>query len=203
MSMMGLLKWLTPPRKKSLPVVGDVDSRLLALITDKLHLVFSRQDRHGLSLLTGSVPDAHLNGTGVSLLPIDVAVLVKQSVAAMTLDGVGPIEHALTPALLTTVQGIGAIVLRELALFTVQAVNEAVLDTVGDTTDGGAVVRGVVLLIVVLSGEAQDDILTADAELLDDGTQGQEGEFGLFGGGHGCDLGENSWSRGVESGMGI
>lgn len=161
-----------------IPVVGDVDHRLLALITDKLHLVLGRQHALGraIDLLARCVPDPHLDGTGVPLLAILAEVLEEQSVVAIALDGVRTIEDTLAPALLAAMQRIGPIVASQLNLLAIQVVDDAVLNTVGDPANRGAVVRGVVLDIVVLRREAQYDVGAADAELLDDGAQGNEFE---------------------------
>lgn len=182
-------------KSKSLPVVGDVDNGLFTLITDKLHLVFHGQDGRRITLFAGRVPDAHLHGTGVILLAVDVAVFEQQSVTVMTLDSVGTIEDALAPTLLTTMQSIDAIILSELVLLPVQVLDQTVLDSVGNTADGGAIVCSVVLLVVLLSRETQHDILSADAEFLDDRSQGEESEFSLFRGGHIV-----IWGRNVEEG---
>lgn len=168
------------------PVVGDVDNCLFTLIANKFHLVLGRENRLDVLLASG-VPDAHLDGTRIPLFRIDASVLEEQGVATMALDGVRAIKDTLTPAFLAAVQGIRSFILSQLILTSVQVLDETVLDPVGDAPDGGAVVRGVVLDIMVLCGEAQNDVFAADAELLDDGAQGQEGEFSLFGGGHrGC-----------------
>lgn len=174
------------------PVVGDVDDSLVTFVTDKLHLILCCQDRLVLVLLARRVPNADLNGAWVSFFTVGAEVLEEQGVAAMALDRVRAIKDSLPPAILTTVQGIGTVVLRETIFTTVQVLNHGVLDTVGDATDRGTEVRGVVLDIVVLRGEAQDDVLATDAELLDDGAERQEGELGLFGGGHD---GRAEWNR--------
>lgn len=166
------------------PVVGDVDDSLVTFVTDKLHLILGCQDCLGLVLLAGLVPNTDLNGAWVSFFTVDAAVLEEQGVAAMALDRVRAIKDSLSPTILTAVQGIGAVILRETIFTTVQALNNGILDTVGDATDRGTEVRGVVLDIVALRGEAQNDVLATDAELLDDGTERQEGKLGLFGGGH-------------------
>lgn len=166
----------------SLPVVGEVDYSLLALIPNEFHLVLGRQDGLGVTLLAGGVPHAHLDSTGVPLLPISAEVLEQQGVVAMALNGVWTVKDALTPTLLTTMQGIGAVVLRQLDLLAIQILNQAILDAVCNAADGGTIVRGVVLDIILLRGETQNDVLATDTELLDDGAQRQEGECSLFGG---------------------
>ena len=61
----------------------------------------------------------------------------------------------------------------------IQVVDDAVFDTVGDTTDGSTEMRRVVFGVVFLGVEAQDDVLTGDAEFLDDGSEGEEGKGGF------------------------
>lgn len=169
----------------SLPVVGDIDYSLLALVANEFHLVLGRQHGLGVTLLAGGVPYAHLDGTGVPLLTIFAQVLEQQGVVAIAPDSVWTVKHALTPTLLTTMQGIGAVILRQLDLLAIQVLDQTILDAVCNAADGGTIVWGVVLDIVLLRGETQNDVLVADSELLDDGAQRQEGEYSLFGNGHG------------------
>lgn len=150
-------------------MVGEVDYSLLAFITNEFHLILSRQDGLGITLLTGGVPHAHLDSTGVHLLTISAKVLEQQSVVAIALNGVGTVKDALTPTLLTPMQGIGAVVLGQLDLLAIQVLNQAILDTVCNAADGGTIVRGVVLDIILLRGETQNDVLVTDPELLNDG----------------------------------
>ena len=167
-----------------LPVVGEVDYSLFALVANEFHLVLSRQDGLGIALLAGGVPHTHLDGTGVPLLTIFAKVLEQQGVMAIALDGVWTVKDALTPTLLTTMQGIGAVILRQLDLLAIQVLDQTILDAVRDAADGGTIVRGVMLDIVILRGETQNDVLAADAEFLNDGAQRQEGKCSLFGGRH-------------------
>lgn len=169
-------------------MVCDVDDRLLDFIAHKFHLVLRGQNGGRLALLAGSVPDAHLDRAGVSLLAMGAKVLEQQRIVTVALDSMGAVEDALTPARRPTVQGIGSVVLDQLDLLAVQVFDDAVLDTVGDTANGCAVVWGVVLDILLLRGETEHNVLAADAEFLDDGAQRQEGELGLFGSRHGGDV---------------
>lgn len=165
-------------------MVGDVDDSLLTLVAHELHLILGSQDRLGLILLAGRVPDTHLDGARIPFLTINTAILEQQGVTAMAVDRVRAIEDALPPTLFTAVQGIGTVILSESILTAVQILNETILDAVGNATDRGAEVRGVVLDVVLLRGEAQNDVLAGDAELLNDGAERQEGKLGLFWGGH-------------------
>lgn len=165
-------------------MVGDIDNRLLTFITNKLHLILSRQNGLRLTLLAGSVPDTHLDSTRVPLLSILAAILEQEGVTAMALNSMRAIEDTLSPTSRASVQGIGAVILIELILASIEDIYVAIFDAVGDASDRGAIVRGVVLDVVVLRGEAENDILPADAELLNNRAEGQEGEFCLFGGGH-------------------
>lgn len=170
-------------------MVGEIDDRLFTLLADEFHLVLGRQDslgRAALFLLAGRIPNADLDRPGISLLGILTQILEEQSIATVVLDGMRAIKHPLPPTLLAAVQGIGAIILQELIFTPIEVLNDTILDAIRDTADGGSKVRGVVVDIVVLRGEAEHDVLAADAELLDDGAQGQEGELCLFGGGHGA-----------------
>lgn len=167
-----------------LPVVGEVDYSLLALVANEFHLVLGRQDGLGVALLAGGVPHAHLDSTGVPLLTIFAKVLEQQSVMAIALDGVWTVKDALTPTLLTTMQGIGTVILRQLDFLAIQLLDQTILDAVRDAADGGTIVRGVVLDIVILRGETQNDVLAADTEFLNDGAQRQEGKCSLFRGRH-------------------
>lgn len=155
----------------SLPVVGEVDYSLLALVTSEFHLVLGRQDGLGIALLAGGVPHTHLDRTRVPLLAIFANVLEQQGVVAIALDGVRTVKDALTPTLLTTMQRIGAIVLLQLDLLAIQVLNQTILNAVCNAANGGTIVRGVVLDIIILRGETQNEILAADTEFLDDGAQ--------------------------------
>lgn len=169
-------------------MVRDVDDRLLDFVAHEFHLVLCGQNGGRLALLAGCVPDAHLDRAGVSLLAMGGKVLEQQGVVTVALDGMGAVEDALTPARRPAVQGIGSVVLDQLDLLAVQVFDDAVLDTVGDTANGCAIVCGVVLDILLLRGETEHDVVVADAEFLDDGAQRQEGELGLLGGRHGGDF---------------
>ena len=134
-------------------MVGEVDYSLLALVASEFYLVLGRQDGLGVTLLAGGVPHAHLDGTGVPLLTIFAKVLEQQGVVAIALNGVWTVKDALTPTLLTTMQGIGTVILRQLDLLAIQLLDQTILDAVRDAADGGTIVRGVVLDIVILRGE--------------------------------------------------
>lgn len=166
-------------------MVGNVDRRLLALIAHKLDLVLGRQHRLGTVrpdiVLAGDIPDADLDGARIALLAVLAEVLEEQGVPAPALDGVGPVEDALPPAVDAAVQRVGAVVLRQRVVLAVE-MHRRVLDAVGDAADRGAEVRGVVVDVELLRGKAEHDVVAADAELLDDGAEGEKGE-GVF---HGC-----------------
>lgn len=164
-------------------MVGDIDDRLFTLVADEFHLILGRQDRLGRTtviFLARRIPDAHLHGPRKTLLCILTAILEEQGVATVTGDGQWAIKDALGPALLAAVQRIRSVVLSQLVLAAVQILDDPALDPVGHATDGGTIVRGVVFDVVVLGGKAQDDVLAAHTELLDDGAEGQESKLGLF-----------------------
>lgn len=167
-------------------MVCDVDNCLLGLVADKLDFVFGCQHGGRLALLAGRVPHAHLDGTGVSLLTVLAEVLEQESIATMALDGMRAVKDALTPTRRAAVQGIRSIVLGQLDRLSVQLIDNAVLDTVGHTANGRAVVCSVILDILLLRGEAKHDVVATDAEFLDNSAERQESEFGLFGGRHGA-----------------
>lgn len=101
---------------RDIPVVRDINNRLLTLITNKLNLILRRQNGLRLALLTSRIPNAHLNGTRIPLLAINTAVLEQEGIAAMTLDSMRAVKDTLPPARGPAVQGIGPIVLIELVL---------------------------------------------------------------------------------------
>lgn len=59
--------------------------------------------------------------------------------------------------------------------------DDSSLDAVRHTADGGAEVRRVVLVVLLLGVEAEDDVLVRDAEFLYDGSQWEEAEGGFLG----------------------
>lgn len=59
--------------------------------------------------------------------------------------------------------------------------NHSAFDAVRDAADGGAEMRRVVFVVLLLGGEAEDDVLVRDAEFLDDGSQWEEAESGFLG----------------------
>ena len=161
-------------------MIGHIDDGLVALIADKLDFVLDRQDslraRTAHVLLTGHIPHPHLDGTRESLLTIRTAILEQQCILAIALDCVGPIKDALPPAVHAAMERIGAVILGQLVVAAIEIVNNTILNAVGDATNGGAEVGRVVFDVVILGREAEHDVLVADAELLDDGAEGEEGE---------------------------
>lgn len=59
--------------------------------------------------------------------------------------------------------------------------DDSALDTVRDAADGGAEVRCVVFVVLLLGAETEDDVLVRDAEFLNDGSQWEEAEGGFLG----------------------
>jgi hypothetical protein len=163
-------------------VVGEIDNGFLALVANEFRLVLGRQHNLGVILLAGNVPDAHFDGPRVPLLAISADIFEQLGVMTVALDGVGTVKYAFAPTCLTTMQCIGAIVLRQLNFLAIEVLDQAIFDAIRNPTDGCTVVWGVVFHVVLLRGETQNDVLAIDTELLDDGAQRQEFKCGLFGG---------------------
>lgn len=169
--------------ERSLPVVGKVDHRLLAFSPHNLNLIFGSQHRLGVGsiqiLLAGRIPHAQLDRTRVALFTIRAEVLKEQRILPVAIHGMRTIKHTLSPPSLAAVDGIGSVVFGKSVIPAIQVVDDAVFDTVGDTADGSTEMWCVVFGVVFLGIEAQDDVLTGDAEFLDDGPEGEEGERGF------------------------
>jgi hypothetical protein len=173
---------------RNVRVVRHVDGRLIGA-ANQLRLVLNPQHNHLLAvlhLLANGVHHARLDGAGETL----IAVLADQREldALATLetlhprnlphaDGGGPVPDLLAPADDAAVQVVRPVVGGQcVGLAAVDVLELGVLDAVGDAADGLAEEGGVVALVLRLLGEALHDVDAADAELLDDGAQGQEGD---------------------------
>ena len=172
-------------------MIRHTNDRLLTLISNKLHFILHLQDGLVLPiflLLARSIPESQLNRSWISFLPILAQVSEFQSLLSIPVDRLGARENPRVPAFLSTMQRIWTfLLLGESVRLAIQVIHNCILDAVACPADGGAKVRGVVFLVVLLGREALDNVVASDAELLDDAAQGEECESGfLFSGGHFC-----------------
>ncbi|KAI6763029.1 hypothetical protein HG530_009009 [Fusarium avenaceum] len=166
-------------------VVGHVDDGLISAI-DELGLVLHGKNSSFLAvdlLRTRGVSDGNLNSTGISLLAILAGERKGNALAALKavytgdLTGanrLGAVPDTAAPANLAAVEVVLSVVGGESDLLAIEAVDASSLDAVGDSADGYAKVRVVVLLVVFLRGEALDDVDAVDDEGLDNSAEGQE-----------------------------
>lgn len=166
-------------------VVGHVNDGLISAI-DQLGLVLHGENSSFLAvdlLRTRGVSDGNLNSTGISLLAILAGERKGNALAALkavytgNLTGanrLGAVPDAAAPANLAAVEVVLSVIGGESDLLAIEAIDAGALDAVGDSADGYAKVRVVVLLIVFLRGEALDDVDAVDDEGLDNGAEGQE-----------------------------
>lgn len=181
-------------------MVRHIDNGLLGA-SDKLSFVLHDENRSLLPALfrnpTDGIQDLNSDLAGEAL----VAVLASQgeldglaagceSGEAWDLgpdaDGARAVPHALAPADLAAVQGVGPVVGQQLVrLPGVQRPDPRPRDAVRHPPDRLPEVRAVVRHVLLLRREPLHDVDPADFEGLDDGAQGQEGDFvghflGLF-----------------------
>lgn len=176
---------------ENLRVVRHVDNRLIGT-PNQLGLVLHRQHNHLLPLLRllpHRVHNTRLHRPGKSLIAIG-AHQAKLD-ALPTLDWPlnpgnlphthrdRPVPDLLAPPDHAAVQVVGPVVGGQGVLLAVDLVEAGAADAVGHAPDRLAKVGRVVALVLRLLGEALHDVKAADAELLDDRAEGQEGYGGV------------------------
>ena len=159
-------------------VVGQVDDGLgaavVVAVVDEFGLILDGEDGAGGALdglFAAGVEDLEVDGAGESGLEVRGPVGVEEGVVAVAAHPGGALEVATAPAATATVEGVGGVVGFELVAATVEVLDDAVLDAVGDATDGGTEPGGVVSGVEVFIGEPKDEVLAVDVEFLDDGTE--------------------------------
>lgn len=182
------------------PVIRDIHNRLLTLIPDEFNFILHLQDRLGRRsidlLLSRRVPHPRLDRPRISLIAILAKILEVQGGFSIPRDGQRPLPHMFVPPLFASMQRIGAVVGRERVFFAIQSLYDSVLDPVGEAADGCPEIGRVVVDVLFLSGEPLHDVVAIDAELLDDGAQGQECEGGCILGSHcvgSCETDVGNW----------
>ena len=173
-------------------MVRNTNGSLLALVSNKLDFILHLENSFLLAiflLLARSIPQPQFNRARIPFLPILAQVSELQSLLSIPVHRLGARENSRVPAFFSTMKRIGTFVLRERVRLAIQVIYDCSPDAVARPTDGSAKVRGVVFLVILLGGEALDDVVAGDTELLDDATQGEKskGRF-LFFGGHCCGI---------------
>lgn len=160
-------------------MIRDGDSSLLNFVTYKLDFILCLQYcllDTVIRLLTGGVPHSKLDSARISLVTVLAQVLEQYSFFAIPAHRLWTIKGLFSPAFGSSMQRIGPIVGSELVRLAIQAFDLRVRDAIGDATNGlseECAVRG---LIWLGRGKAQHDILSGNAEFLDDRALGQKRE---------------------------
>lgn len=176
-------------------VVCEVDDRFFGT-TKEFRFVLDTEHHDFLAinlLCAGGIDGLDQDLTGVSF----VAILALQREldtlsAVQTLDSrdlsdsnlLGTFPYLFTPALVTAMEGVGAIVGGQCVTLAVQVVDLGILDAVGDSADGLAKEWGVMRYVEVLRWETLNDVDSSYGYGLNDGAERQEGDFGS--GRHDC-----------------